>query len=141
MFDRYDESSANSATAAGVSAFSHACRYASAHAITCAVVGIVALLLGRSGEHYRDRAGTTGVDAGFDQAATVAAGTDAGVRRASCFTIHRASRLTPGITSDASANWNGSPMKYRPGSLVTTPRSCMGAPSSPKIGRSIHERS
>ena len=55
--------------------------------------------------------------------------------------MYLASRPTPGITSEPAEYWKNSPTKYKPGSVVTTPRSCRSSPSSPKMGRSIHDRS
>src|SRR5215212_4738790 len=58
-----------------------------------------------------------------------------------CFAMYSASLPTPGRTSDDTAYWKSSPTKYRPGSPTTTPRSCKGRPSSPKMGRSIQGNS
>ena len=54
---------------------------------------------------------------------------------------YSASRPTPPTRDDVSADRNGRPTKYRPGSASTTPRSCLGQPASSKTGRSIHPNS
>jgi len=53
--------------------------------------------------------------------------------------MYAASLPTPVTVADVIEVRKCRPTKYRPGSPVTIPRSCIGSPSSSKTGRSIQE--
>ena len=54
-------------------------------------------------------------------------------------TTYPASRPAPATSIDEKAYWNGTPRKYRPGTVGLTPRISIGQPSSPTTGAATSE--